>query len=122
VVVVPARHSALVLIATHVRGDASHGLMGVAVAETAVSVARTIFDGVVGLQFEAFVTECWLTERGLLVWVVEGDVVFVRRALSSSDGGHTSLSDGGTGGWLRIDVVKNASGEPRMDETAMGLE
>ena len=31
--VVPARHYALVLVATHVRGDADHGLVDVAVAK-----------------------------------------------------------------------------------------
>src|SRR5882672_5279155 len=90
-VVVPARHFALVLVATHVRGDAYDGLMDVAVAETATSVTRAVLDGVIGSQFEAFVTECWLTDRGRFVWVVEGDPIFVGRALSSSDDRHSSL-------------------------------
>ena len=30
--------------------------------------------------------------------------------------------DGGTGGRLRVDIIKDASGEPRVYETAMGLE
>jgi len=32
------------------------------------------------------------------------------------------MTDRGTSGWLRIDIIKNASGEPRVYETAMGLE
>ena len=99
-VVVPAGHLALVLVATHVRGDADDGLVDVAVAETAASVTRAVFDGVVGSQFEAFVTECWLAERGHFVWVVEGDPVFVRRALSSSDDGHSSFPGRRAGGRL----------------------
>jgi len=121
-VVVPARHFALVLVATHVRGDAYDGLMDVAVAETATSVTRAVLDGVVGSQFEAFVTECWLTDRGRFIRVVEGDPIFVRGTLGSSDDRHSSLSGRGTGGRLRVDVVEDASGEPRMNEAATGLE
>jgi len=54
--------------------------------------------------------------------VVEGDVIFVWRALSTSNCGHTTLTDGGTSGRLQVNVIKNAGGEPCMYETAMGLE
>src|SRR5712672_3942508 len=53
---------------------------------------------------------------------MEGDVVFVRRALRSSDCRHATATDGGTGGRLRVDIVKDASGEPRVYETATCLE
>ena len=53
---------------------------------------------------------------------MEGDVVFVGRALSSSNSGHAATVDGGTGGRLRVDVIKDASGEPRVYETMTGLE
>src|SRR5712672_4388198 len=49
VVVVPARHLALVLRATHVRGDAEDGLVDVAVAEATVPIARAVLDLVVRL-------------------------------------------------------------------------
>jgi len=122
VVVVPAGHLTLVLVATHVRGDADDGLVGVAVAEAAASIRGAIFDLVSRLQLEAFVTECWVSDRRLFVRVVEGNVVLVRRALSSLDGWHAATAGRGTCGRLRVDVVKNASGEPRMDETTTGLE
>src|SRR5712671_1471426 len=120
--VVPARHLALVLVATHVRGDADHGLVDVAVAKATAPITWAVPNLVVGLYLEAFVTECWLARRGPLVQVMEGDVVFVGRALSSSDSWHTTATGRGTGGRLRVNVVKNASGEPRMYETATGLE
>src|SRR5712671_2804442 len=44
VVVVPARHLALVLRATHVRGDAEYGLMDVAVAEATAPVTWAVLD------------------------------------------------------------------------------
>src|SRR5712675_3241415 len=100
VVVVPARHLALVLRATHVRGDAEYRLVDVAVAEATTPIAGAVFDLVVRLQFKAFVAECWLSRRRPLVWVVEGDVVFVGRALCSSDCWHATATDGGTGGRL----------------------
>src|SRR5712675_156317 len=74
VVVVPARHLALVLRATHVRGDAEYGLMDVAVAEATAPVTWAVLDLVVWLQLKAFVAECWLLRRRPLVWVMEGDV------------------------------------------------
>src|SRR5712671_2415847 len=43
VVVVPARHLALVLVATHMRGDANDRLMDVAVTEAASSVQGAVF-------------------------------------------------------------------------------
>ena len=49
VMVVPTRHLALVLIATHVRGDADHGLVDVAVTETAAPITRAVLNLVVGL-------------------------------------------------------------------------
>jgi len=42
--------------------------------------------------------------------------------LSSSDSWHVATADGGTGGRLQVDIIKDASGEPRVYETAMGLE
>src|SRR5882757_5221527 len=48
-VVVPARHLALVLCATHVRGDAEDGLVDVAVAEAAAPIVRAVLDLVVRL-------------------------------------------------------------------------
>src|SRR5712675_1362603 len=122
VVVVPARHLALVLCATHVRGDAEDGLVDVAVTEATAPIARAVPDLMVRLQFEAFITECWLARRGPLVRMVEGDVVFIGRALSSSDCWHATTMDGGTGGRLRVYIVKDVSGEPRVYETATGLE
>src|SRR5712671_156197 len=121
-VVVPTRHFAFVLVAAHVRGDAYDGLVDIAVAKTATSVTWAVLDDVVGAQFEAFVAECWLLARGFLVGMVEGDLVFVGRALSSSNGGHSSFPSGGTGGWLCVNIVEDASGEPRMDEAATGFE
>src|SRR5712671_1339722 len=47
--VVPARHLALVLRATHVRGDAKDGLVDVTVAEAATPIIRAILDLVVRL-------------------------------------------------------------------------
>jgi len=76
-VVVPARHLALILIATHVWGDADDGLVDITVTETAVAITGAVLYLVVGLQFEAFITECWLTGCWSFVWVVEGDVVFI---------------------------------------------
>ena len=48
-VVVPTRHLALVLRATHVRGDAEYGLVDVAMAEATLPVARAVLDLVVRL-------------------------------------------------------------------------
>src|SRR5712675_2675468 len=48
-VVVPARHLALVLVATHVQGDADHGLVDVAVTKTAAPITRAVLNLVVGL-------------------------------------------------------------------------
>src|SRR5882672_625155 len=47
VVVVPARHFALVLRATHVRGDVEYGLVDVAVAEATAPIAWAVPDLVV---------------------------------------------------------------------------
>src|SRR5712671_6142402 len=91
-------------------------------AEAAFSVTGAVLDLVSGLQLEAFVTECWVSNSRLLIWVMQGDVVFVGRALSSSDCGHAAATGRGSCGRLRIYVVKNASGEPRMNEAATGLE
>jgi len=96
--------------------------MDVAIAEAAASIARAVLDLMVRLQLEAFIAECWLARRGPLVRVVERDVVFVGRALRSSDCWHATATDRGTGRRLRVDVIKNASGEPRVYETATGLE
>ena len=49
VVVVPAWHLALVLCATHVRGDAEYGLVDVAVAEAATPIVWAVFGLVVRL-------------------------------------------------------------------------
>ena len=49
VVVVPARHLALVLRAAHVRGDAENGLVDVAVAEATAPIVRAVLDLVVRL-------------------------------------------------------------------------
>src|SRR5712675_1775925 len=49
VVVVPARHLALVLRATHVRGDTEYGLVNVAVAEATAPIVRAVLDLVVRL-------------------------------------------------------------------------
>src|SRR5712671_1601500 len=122
VVVVPARHLALVLVATHMWGDANDRLVDVAVAEAASSVRGAVFDLVPRLQLKAFVTECWMPDGGLFVRVVERDVILVRRTLSSSDGGHATTAGRGTCGRLRVYIIKNASGEPCMDETTTCLE
>ena len=47
--VVPTRHFALVLRATHVRGDTEDGLVNIAVAEAAAPVAWAVLDLVVRL-------------------------------------------------------------------------
>src|SRR5712671_6078923 len=122
VVVMPTRHLALVFIATRVRGDAEDGFVGGAATEAALAVRGAVLDLVSGLQLEAFITECWVPDGRLFVWVVKGDIIFVRRALCSSDGWHAAATGRGGRGRLRIDVVKNASGEPRVDETSTGLE
>jgi len=49
VVVMPAGYLALVLIATHVRGDADDGLVDIAVAEAASSIRGAVLDLVPGL-------------------------------------------------------------------------
>jgi len=49
VIMVPARHLALVLVATHVQGDAKHGLVNIAVTKTATPITRAVLDLVVGL-------------------------------------------------------------------------
>src|SRR5712671_2449543 len=121
-VVMPTGHLALVFVATHVRGDAEDGLVDVAVAETTSPVRWAVLDLVARLQLEAFVTECWVPDRCLFIRVVKGDVIFIGRALGSTDGRHAAATGRGTSGRLRVNVVKNASGEPRMYETAMGLE
>jgi len=74
------------------------------------------------LQLEAFVAECWVLDRCLFIRVVKGDVIFVGRTLGSTDSWHAASTGRGTSGRLRVDVVKNASGEPRMYETSTGLE
>ena len=99
-VVVPARHFTLILIATHMRGDANDRFVDIAVAEATSPVRGAVLDLVSRLQFKAFVTECWMPDGGLFVRVVERDVVLVRRALSSSDGGHAATVGGGTCGRL----------------------
>jgi len=49
VMMVPTRHLALVLVATHVWGDAKYGLMDIAVTKAAVSITGAVLDLVVGL-------------------------------------------------------------------------
>src|SRR5712671_2422070 len=83
VVVVPAGHFALVFVAARMRGGAEDGFMGGAATEAALAIRGAVLDLMPGLQFEAFVTECWVPDGRLFVRMVEGDVVFVRRALSS---------------------------------------
>src|SRR5712675_1222041 len=122
VVVVPTRYLALVLITAHVRGGANDGLVSGGATEAALTVRGAVLGLVPRLQLEAFVTECWLSNGRLFIWVMEGDVVFVGRALSSSDGWHAAATGRGACGRLRIDVVEYASGEPRVDETSAGLE
>src|SRR5712672_2524035 len=119
---VPAGYLALVLVATRVRGDAEDGLVASAVAEATFAIRRAVLDLVPRLQLEAFVAECWVSNSRLFIWVVEGDIVFVGRTLGPSDGWHATATGRGTRGRLQVNVVKNASGEPRMDETATGLE
>src|SRR5712671_1952126 len=121
-VVVPARHLAFVLVASHVRGDADDRLVDVAVAETTPSIRGAVLDLVPRLQFEAFVAECWVPNSGIFIWVVEGNVVFIGRALGSSDGWHAAATGRGTCGRLRVDIIENASGEPRVDEATTRLE
>src|SRR5712671_4402378 len=122
VMMVPTRYLTLVFVATHVRGDAEDGLMGGAATEAAFAIRRAVFDLVSWLQLEAFVAECWVSNGCLFIWVVEGDVVFVRRALSSPNGWHAAATGRGACRRLRVDVVKYASREPRVDETSTGLE
>jgi len=74
--------------------------MDVTVTEATLSITGAVLDLVVGLQFEAFIAECWVADRGLFVWVMEGDIVLVGRALRSSDCWHATATYGGTGGRL----------------------
>ena len=97
---VPAGYLALVFVATHVRGDADDGLMGGAATEAALAIRGAVLDLMSRLQLEAFVAECWVSNGCLFIWVVEGDVVFVRRALSSPDGWHTTATGRGACGRL----------------------
>src|SRR5712671_4169886 len=53
---------------------------------------------------------------------MEGDIVFVGRTLRSSDCWHATTTDRGTSGRLRVDIIKDASGEPRVYEMTTGLE
>src|SRR5712675_2015293 len=122
VVVVPAGYFAFVFVTAHVRGGADDGLVSGGTAETALAIRGAILGLMSGLQLEAFVTECWVSNGCFFVRVMEGDVVFVGRALGPSDGWHAAATGRGTRGRLRIDVVEYASGEPRVDETSAGLE
>src|SRR5712671_2290590 len=122
VVVVPAGYLTFVFVAAHVRGGADDGLVGGGTAEAALAIRGAILDLMSRLQFEAFVTECWVSNGCLFVRVMEGDVVFVGRALSPSDGWHAAATGRGTCGRLRIDIIKYTSGEPRVDDTSAGLE
>src|SRR5712671_2540724 len=122
VMVVPTWYLALVFVATRVRGDAEDRLMGGAATEAALAIRGAVLDLMSRLQLEAFVAECWVSNGCLFIRVVEGDVVFVRRALSSSNGWHAAATGRGACGRLQIDIVKYASREPRMDETSTGLE
>ena len=49
VMVVPAGHLALVLVATHVQCDADHGLVDIAVTKTAATIAGAVPNLVVQL-------------------------------------------------------------------------
>src|SRR5712672_1695638 len=69
VVVVPAGYFALVFVAAHMRGGAA--------TEAALAIRGAILDLMPGLQFKAFVTECWVPDGRLFVRMVEGDIVFV---------------------------------------------
>jgi len=100
VVMVPTGHLTLVLVTTHMRGDAYDGLVDIAVAEATASIRGAILDLVPGLQLEAFITECRVLDGCLLVWMVEWDVVLIRRALSSSNGWHVVATGRGTCGRL----------------------
>jgi len=96
--------------------------MDVTVTEATLSITGAVLDLVVGLQFEAFIAECWVADRGLFVWVMEGDIVLVGRALYSSDSGQAATMNRWAGRRLRIDVVKYASGEPCVYESTTGLK
>ena len=100
VVVVPARYLAFVLVTAHVRGGAKDGLVSGGATEAALTVRRAVLGLVPRLQLEAFVTECWLSNCCLLIRVMEGDVVFVGRTLSPSDGRHAAAAGRGTCGGL----------------------
>jgi len=53
---------------------------------------------------------------------MEGDIVFVGRALHSSDGRHTAAASWWAGRGLRVHIIKNASGEPGVYEPTTGFE
>ena len=74
------------------------------------------------MQLETFITECRASDCCLFIWVVKGDVIFVGRALGSTDGWHAAATGRGASGRLQVDIVKNVSGEPHVYETATGLE
>src|SRR5712671_3127320 len=78
VVVVPAGYLALVFVAARMRGDAEDGLVGSAATEATQAIRGAVLDLMSWLQLEAFVTECWMSNGCLFIWVVEGDIVFVR--------------------------------------------
>ena len=63
-----------------------------------------------------------MSDGGFLIRVMEGDVLFVGGALGSSDGWHAATAGRGTCGRLRVDVIEDASGEPRVDEATTSLE
>jgi len=121
-VMMPTGYLALIFVATHVRGDAEDRFVDVAVAEATSPVRWAVLDLVAGLQLEAFVTECWVLDRRLFIRVVKGDVVFIGRTLGSMDGWHAVAMGRGTSGRFRVNVIKDASGESRMYETATSLE
>jgi len=96
----PAGYLALVFVATRVWGDAEDGFVTGAVAEATFAIRGAVLDLMPGLQFEAFVAECWVSNGRLLVWVVEGDIVFIGRALGPSDGWHATATGRGARGRL----------------------
>jgi len=95
VIVVPARHLALVLVANAYVGRCRRWTCGRRCRRSNIVVQRTVLDLVPRLQLKAFVTECWVPDGGFFIRVVERDVVLIRRALSSANGRHTTVAGRG---------------------------
>jgi|SRR5712675_1709717 len=121
VAVVPAGHLALMFSALHVRRDAHNGFMGVTVAETADTVVGTVPRLVIWGDLEAFVTECWLAKRGLLVRVEEGGILDVVRRTLCTSYCWDATTDWGFRRRLSIDLAEDPCREACVNKVPLGV-